>query len=293
MEEDEKKYIESYNKKFKNLLSPEESYQFMLKAQFLLPKISIQSDIIFYTYIKYIISHLCKVTEGNEPITFLDLAFETFIEKRKVEDLEKAIITWIELYKKLPIKCDKSNFKINFISFCVNNKIDDTLLNKHNIYALFAEDSLANKYYIQYYRFSIKSQELNKIIDSTIHLLHHEIEMKGDECFYFIARTCFEILLLKNAKLANLFISYFITQYSHPVINLALGVSCFLLNMEGGNDKTISHLEDLADDYKKIFEFQKDIKAYLNQIGLIYFNAKIVEDSSPFSFLNIFKALAG
>ena len=44
---------ESYNNKYKDLLSPENAYQFYLKVQFMIPKIAKKDENTYFYYITY------------------------------------------------------------------------------------------------------------------------------------------------------------------------------------------------------------------------------------------------
>ncbi|MCQ2817068.1 MAG: Get4 family protein [archaeon] len=294
MEEDNQ-LVENFKSKFERFLTPSESYQFLLKMQFLIPKLSKLEEKKFYPLVKFGLNHLSNLNEANSCLSLLEMSFDNFVKNNKISTNEYFLEKWKELFLIVPTKVDKSNFKVNFLQYCNKNKIEPVMLNKYQIYEIFAYDSLGNAFYVQNYRFSIKAENLDLILNATQHILNHEIKMIEEEKSYFIGRTCLEILLLKNVKLAYDFISYFVepkSENNHPIINLVYSMTCLLLKMEGGEEKTLDNIKDILKQYKTAYEKQKDYSVYINQISMFFFEEKAIKDNKGFSLLNMLRAFA-
>ena len=71
---------ESYNNKYKDLLSPENAYQFYLKVQFMIPKMAKKDEATYFYYISYAMKHLSSLNEKESSIALLDLSLANYVK---------------------------------------------------------------------------------------------------------------------------------------------------------------------------------------------------------------------
>jgi hypothetical protein len=153
-----------YEEKFKNLLSPENSYTFFLKMQFILPKYGKEPEKIYFNFVSFILRQLTKNNDLGSIESILDLSLKIYKENHNViENPEFFVSRYHNIFKLLPVNVNKTAFKFSFLEFCDKSKVPEDLLYKQNIYLDYANDSIENKYFIQGYRFAMKSKNIDLI----------------------------------------------------------------------------------------------------------------------------------
>ena len=210
---EEKKEID-FSKKFSSLMDENSTYEFFLKMQYVMPKYSKKKDPIFFSFLIFAIEHLAKYGE-NESISSLFIqSMQLYLKNhpdKKIENPSYFMKTYHKIYKMIPLKSDKSLFKYNYLELCDINGISEDDIYKENIYYEFAVDSRENKFLLEGYKFAIKSMKLDIINDVVKDILETDkYKMIEKEKKIFVARTCLELLVNKDIKLATDFIIPFI-----------------------------------------------------------------------------------
>lgn len=292
------KSLEGYIADYNDILSKEESYQFFVRAQLAIPKLSKKNNNKLYLgFASFAIAHLTNLNEAESSIAILDVALNEYIKTHPsmgIDEHAAFVKTFIGYYKIIPGKCNKTNFKITFLQYCEKNKINEDIIKQNEVYLLFAIDNIKNGDKIIGYRFALRSEDYDTIIASleAIGLLIQD----KNEMDYFITRTLFELILLKNIPLAKkILLKYSPSigsqfESSPPVLNFAFLLLAFLSN-EG---KTFENFFKFTNCYKTIIDSEKTFKQYLNMISKNYFNKPLSDNlSGGFSFFNILKSLTG
>ena len=290
-----------FAKKFESLMGEDSTYEFFLKMQYVMPKYAKKKDPEFFSFLFFVFEHLAKYNE-NESISSLFIqSIQLYIKNhpdQKIENPSYFMNTYHKLFKIVPVKSDKSLFKYKFLELCDTNGISEDVIFKENIYYEFAVDSRENKFLLEGYRFAIKSMNLGIISEVVKDILGTEKYKMGEkEKNIFVARTCLEILIAKDIKLAKEFILPYINdkdnyELNEPIINMAYFI-CLLLN-----DKNVSFekFKELIDIYKPVFESQDSLlKRYINKISFDNFKKVIFNEvNNPFggiNFLNVMKLI--
>lgn len=293
---------ENYSEKFKDLMGEDNAYEFFLKMQRIMPKYTKKmKDPEFFSFISFIIEHLLKLDENESISTLLDLSMKLYIKnhpQNKIEDPMLFMNSYHKIYKILPVKIDKSYFKYKFLELCESNGISEDVILKENIYYEFAIDSKENRFLIEGYRFAIKSMNLEAINCLVKASLENDvIKMSETEKQVFISRTCLEILMNNNIKIAKEFIAPYIDiknnyENNDPILNMTYFI-CLLLE-----DKTISFdkFKEFVLLYKPIIEKRDgNLKKYINKISNDFFKQIIFTDvNNPlggFNFLNVMRMI--
>lgn len=298
MEKDPNEGEKIYEEKYKDLLSPENTYQFFLKMQFIIPKYGKKSDEIYFNFISFCLRTLSKNNDSGSIESLLDLSLKIYKENHiKIENPEFFISHYHKIFKFLPVNVNKTSFKFSFLEYCDNSKVNEDLLYKENIYVDYAIDSIENKYFVQGYRFAIKSKNIDVIfkeIDSAFN--DSELNLNDNDKVYFIARTCLELLMNKEIKLAEKLILKYIKNNdnynsNHPILNFVFILISFLSLKECNFEK----YKELINSYQNIINKDNDLQKYLNFISLKYFNQSLEkkEQTGGFNFLNLLNMFGG
>ena len=108
-----------------------------------------------------------------------------------------------------------------------------------------------------------------------------------------IARVVFELILVKNLKLAYKFISKYIDKTDNfnnnpPALNFAF----MLVSLITRAMHDFDHFWALINIYKGVCEQEYYIQYYLNKISIMYYNRPFLkeEDNSSFNLMNIMKS---
>ena len=280
MEKDPNEGEKIYEEKYKDLLSPENTYQFFLKMQFIIPKYGKQSDEIYFNFISFCLRTLSKNNDSGSIESLLDLSLKIYKENHnKIENPEFFISHYHKIFKFLPVNVNKTAFKFSFLEYCENSKVNEDLLYKENIYVDYAIDSIENKYFVQGYRFAIKSKNID-IIFKEINLAFNDNELNLNDInkVYFIARTSLELIM--NNYNSN-----------HPILNFVFILISFLSLKECNFEK----YKELIDSYQNVINKDNDLQKYLNFIGLKFFNQSLEkkEQTGGFNFLNLLNMFGG
>ena len=290
---------ESYNNKYKDLLSPENAYQFYLKVQFMIPKMAKKDEATYFYYISYAMKHLSSLNEKESSIALLDLSLANYVKFHNApENVDTFIKTFKYLYNAVPKKSDKTSFETSFLEYCDKSKIPDEQLTSNKIYEDFANDCIDNEFFVRGYRFSLKTQNIEILNKELTRLFQWEkLKIPELEKVYFIARTTMEILLLKNIPLAKSFIFSHIKtvdnyNFNHPILNF----SYLLTNLLSIEDDTVNNYESftkLKENYEKAIKKEKSIGKYVNKISLLYYKKSSSSESGGFSLFNFLRAFTG
>ena len=295
---EEKKQID-FSKKFKDLMGEDSTYEFFLKIQYLMPKYAKKKDPDFFSFIIFAIEHLLKYKE-NESVASLFIQSMQLYEKnhpeKKIENPQYFMETYHKIFKMIPTRSDKSLFKYKYLELCEANGISEDIIHKENIYYEFAIDSKENKFLLEGYRFAVKSMNYEVISSIVKDILENDkYKMTENEKKLFIARTCLELLINKDNKMATEFIIPYINakdnyELNLPIINMVYFM-CILLN-----DKTITYekFKEFIDIYETTIEKNDPIlKKYINKISFdIFKQYPFIEANNPlggFNFLNMMK----
>lgn len=288
--------LDSLINDYNDLLSNEESYQFFVRAQLTIPKLSKKhQDEFLLGFVFFAINHLSSLNEAESSIAILDVALNEYIKIHPtLNDHSNFVKTFISFYKLIPAKCNKTHFKMTFLQYCEKNKINEDVLKQNEVYLLFAIDNINNGDKIIGYRFALKSEDYDTIISSleAIGCLIHD----KNEMDYFITRTLFELILLKNVPLAHRILLKYSPSIgknidsSPPVLNFGYLLLAFLSNEE----KSFEAFTNFTKCYKTIIDEEKTFKQYLDLISNYYFNKQLSSNTSGgFNFFNILKSLTG
>ncbi len=297
MEKDPNEGEKIYEEKYKDLLSPENTYQFFLKMQFIIPKYGKKSDEIYFNFISFCLRTLSKNNDSGSIESLLDLSLKIYKENHiKIENPEFFISHYHKIFKFLPVNVNKTSFKFSFLEYCDNSKRNEDLLYKENIYVDYAIDSIENKYFVQGYRFAIKSKNIDVIfkeIDSAFN--DSELNLNDNDKVYFIARTCLELLMNKEIKLAEKLILKYIKNndnynVNHPIMNFVFVLTSFLSLKES----TFEKYEELIKNYEYVINKDNEFQKYLNFISLKFFNKSLEKNNQGgLNFLNLLNMFSG
>lgn len=300
MEENTK---ENYLEKYKDILGEDNGYEFFLKMQFLIPKYVKKSDSEYFSFITFAIEHLIKIKEKESVSSLLDLSINIYKKnlwkKNKIDDIDLFFNTFHKLYKLVPLESDKSSFKYTFLELCEKYKISDEKLYKENIYYDFAIDSIKNKFLVEGYRFALKSMNLEAInLEIEAVKINEKLKVSEAEFKLFVIRTCLEILINKDTKMAIDFITPFINakdEYTsnEPLLNMCYFMSLLLNNKE----VTFEKFNEFIQIYKSEIEKKdKSLKKYVNKISTAYFNKvtfiDVLNPFGGFNFMNMMKLVS-
>ena len=290
---EEKKEID-FSKKFSSLMDENSTYEFFLKMQYVMPKYSKKKDPIFFSFLIFAIEHLAKYGE-NESISSLFIqSMQLYLKNhpdKKIENPSYFMKTYHKIYKMIPLKSDKSLFKYNYLELCDINGISEDDIYKENIYYEFAVDSRENKFLLEGYKFAIKSMKLDIINDVVKDILETDkYKMIEKEKKIFVSRTCLELLVNKDIKLATDFIIPFINakdnyETNEPMLNMAY-IICLLLN---DKNITFEKFKEVMNIYKPMIEkIDVILKKYINKISFDYYKQFVFpEANNPLGGFNI------
>ncbi len=286
-----------YEEKFKNLLSPENSYQFFLKMQFILPKYGKEPEKKYFNFVSFILRQLTKNNDLGSIESILDLSLKIYKENHNViENPEFFVSRYHNIFKLLPVNVNKTAFKFSFLEYCDKSKVPEDLLYKHNIYLDYANDSIENKYFIQGYRFAMKSKNIDLIFKEVNSVLNSsELCLNDIDKVYFISRTCLEFLINKEIELAGKFILKYIKNndnynVNHPIMNFVFVLTSFLSLKES----TFEKYEELIKNYEYVINKDNEFQKYLNFISLKFFNKSLEKNNQGgLNFLNLLNMFSG
>jgi hypothetical protein len=283
-----------FSKKFNSLMGENNTYEFFLKMQYVMPKYSKKKDPIFFSFLIFAIEHLAKYKEDESISSLFIQSMQLYLKNhpdKKIENPSYFMNTYHKIYKMIPVKSDKSLFKYNYLELCDANGISEDEILKENIYYEFAVDSRENKFLLEGYKFAMKSMKLDIINDVVKDILETDkYKMDEKEKKIFVARTCLELLVNKDKKMAMDFIIPFINakdnyETNEPLINMAYFI-CLLLN---DKNVTFEKFKEIINMYKPNIE-KVDIllKKYINKISFDNYNQLIFpEANNPLSGFNI------
>ena len=295
---EEKKEID-FSKKFNSLMGEDSTYEFFLKMQYVMPKYSKKKDPVFFSFLIFAIEHLAKYGEDESISSLFIQSMQLYLKNhpdKKIENPSYFMNTYHKIYKMIPVKSDKSLFKYNYLELCDANGISEDDIFKENIYYEFAVDSRENKFLLEGYKFAIKSMKLDIINDVVKDILETDkYKMEEKEKKIFVARTCLELLVNKDKKMAMDFIIPFINakdnyETNEPLINMAYFI-CLLLN---DKNVTFEKFKEVIHIYKPTIE-KIDIllKKYINKISYDNYNQYVFpEANNPlagFNFMGMMK----
>ena len=295
---EEKKEID-FSKKFNALMGEDSTYEFFLKMQYVMPKYSKKKDPVFFSFLIFAIEHLAKYGEDESISSLFIQSMQLYLKNhpdKKIENPSYFMNTYHKIYKMIPVKSDKSLFKYNYLELCDANGISEDDIFKENIYYEFAVDSRENKFLLEGYKFAIKSMKLDIINDVVKDILETDkYKMEEKEKKIFVARTCLELLVNKDKKMAMDFIIPFINakdnyETNEPLINMAYFI-CLLLN---DKNVTFEKFKEVINIYKPSIE-KIDIllKKYINKISFDNYNQYVFpEANNPlagFNFMGMMK----
>lgn len=289
-----------FSEKFKDIMGEESLYEFFLKMQNIMPKFSKKNDKEYFSFITFALGHLSKYDEKESIQTLLNLSMKLYLEKYKDFKIPEPMTfmkTFHNILKKLPVNVDKSFVKFKFLELCEKNGIPDEELSKENIYYEFAIDSIENKFLIEGYRFSMKSMNL-EAINSAVNSILKRDKMENYEKNVFVARTCLEIIINKNIKMANDFIIPFVNarddyEENDPIINFAYFICQILKDEKASFEK----FKELCDIYKPYIEKKEAIlKKYINRISNDIFKKLVFLETNNifggFNFMNMMRLVS-
>ena len=289
-----------FSSKFKDILGEECLYEFFLKMQNIMPKYSKKNDKEFFLFVTFVLEHLSKYDERESIQSILNLSMKLYLEKYKDFKIPEPMAfmkTFHNILKKLPVNVDKSFVKFKFLELCEKNGIPDEELSKENIYYEFAIDSIENKFLIEGYRFSMKSMNL-EAINSAVNSILKRDKMENYEKNVFVARTCLEIIINKNIKMANDFIIPFVNarddyEENDPIINFAYFICQILKDEKASFEK----FKELCDIYKPYIEKKEAIlKKYINRISNDIFKKLVFLETNNifggFNFMNMMRLVS-
>jgi len=289
-----------FSSKFKDILGEECLYEFFLKMQNIMPKYSKKNDKEFFLFVTFVLEHLSKYDERESIQSILNLSMKLYLEKYKDFKIPEPMTfmkTFHNILKKLPVNVDKSFVKFKFLELCEKNGIPDEELSKENIYYEFAIDSIENKFLIEGYRFSMKSMNL-EAINSAVNSILKRDKMENYEKNVFVARTCLEIIINKNIKMANDFIIPFVNarddyEENDPIINFAYFICQILKDEKASFEK----FKELCDIYKPYIEKKEAIlKKYINRISNDIFKKLVFLETNNifggFNFMNMMRLVS-
>ena len=282
------------SKKFNSLMGENNTYEFFLKMQYVMPKYSRKKDPIFFSFLIFAIEHLAKYKEDESISSLFIQSMQLYLKNhpdKKIENPSYFMNTYHKIYKMIPIKSDKSLFKYNYLELCDANGISEDDIYKENIYYEFAVDSRENKFLLEGYKFAIKSMKLDIINDVVKDILETDkYKMLEKEKKIFVARTCLELLVNKDIKLATDFIIPFINakdnyESNEPILNMAY-IICLLLN---DKNITFEKFKEVMNIYKPMIEkLDAILKKYINKISFDYYKQFVFpEANNPLGGFNI------
>lgn len=290
MEETQKKFDEI----FKDYLSKEKCYEFLLKAQTQIKK-DIRKNLKsleFFQLLTYSINHLKQFNEKESIYSMLSTTLDQYISRnpkipKEVEKdkLVKSFVDAFSLYTGLP---NSSNFKSKFLSYCKENNLDEKFLRLCNCYYIFGKDSLIAKQYIEAYNYIIKSgnsELLIELFDNIKNFIGKDDKTQENNLFknlgeeeycFLIVRTALELLINKQLEVCFEFVGKYYKIYGKvndqkegdAFINFGYSLTCLLIREPKGFD----HFWALINLYKGVIEKKYDIQFYLNKISIVYYN---------------------
>lgn len=293
---------EAFNKEYSAYLSKDESYQLLLKTQMKLTKLAKQMQWEhFYALTSFTLNHLRTLNEHESLLSLIEHALTLFIKHNNTLDQSNAKDLFYKhfmgYYRCLPRKMNKTFYKCKFIEYCDAIKVDDTLIKEHKMYYEFALDSLENEYFIQAYRFALKCGDV-KMIERVLEegRKTKKYVVSDVEYVFLIARTCFELLLMKLTDVAVEFISTKVKcednyNVNHPIVNYAF-LMCKVLENE--KERKYDNFKKLYESYKTVVEKEKDLKKYVQKICAVYFKVPLVfGESQGGGMANLLKMFLG
>ena len=294
----------AFQKEYSAYLSKDESYQLLLKTQMKLSKLAKQQQWErFYALTSFTLKHLQSLNENESLLSLIEHALTLYIKHNNItieqsnEQVNMFYKNFMNYYTYLPRKMNKTFFKCKFIEYCDTIKVDETLIKAYKMYYEFAVDSLENEYFIQAYRFALKSGDvkmINKVLETAKTTKKYVVS--DLEYVFIVARTCFELLLMKLHDVAMEFIVTKVKcddnyNVNHPVVNYAF-LMCKV--MCDDKERKYQNFKLLYDNYKKVIEQEKDLKRYVQKICNVYFKVPLVfGESQGGGMANLFKMFLG
>ena len=290
-----------FEKIFKNVLTKESIYEFFLKTQSSLKR-ELQKNnnsLEFLSLLNYAIKHLKQFNEKESINSLLNYSLEQYTQKNKTipENITKQqfVSGFMDAFSVELDLPNTNNFRMKFLYYCKKNNIDEKILRLYKCYDIFTKESIISKDYIEAYKYSILSENVNCLFelfdlferyckDKTL-LCKEDPFNKGnqilrtltqDELDFLIMRTTFELLMKKKLDIAFEFIGKYYKKLNKDkgnedkniAINFSYSLVCLLIREPKGFD----HFWALINLYKGIIERQYDIQFYLNKISIIYYN---------------------
>lgn len=277
--------------KFQNFINDKNFYQLLLSIKTELRKLSRKGNTKDYFDL---LSSVLKVLKENEEKESCVSLFLFGLEEYSKITFNKAdtdlLLAALKLsFENLPEIQEKKEIKMKLMKFFESKQIPDIQVQKFGFYKLFADDALKNKDRADGYRYALKCEDLESLNEYSEHFLKEKLKNEEEKNF-FLARTCLELILLKNPLLAFKFLSKYVDssnnyQNNHPILNFA-----FLLNsmiLKDSND--FEAFCGVLNAYKQVLEIEGSLVKYLNKISMNYYNKPIIKDTG-FNIMNLLKA---
>lgn len=281
-----------YTLQYQSYLEPSESYSFLLAMQQSIKKMVKKSQACLFPLVSFALEHLSKLKEKESCVSII---CTTLIEFKRYHptpddptDFLKSFKYFISL---LPPSSEKASFKRDFLKYCDEAQISPLLIQQFDFYKYFAQDALMNNNLCDAYRFAIKAQDQD-IIEEVVTKMCNSSEVKTlEEKNFIITRMTFELILVKNLKVALSFISKYVDksnmfQNNPPVLNLAYMLSSLISIAMHDFGKFWA----LINIYKPVIDQEYFFAKYLNKISLLYYNKAFLKEEEGFNLLNMLKS---
>jgi hypothetical protein len=277
--------------KFQNFINDKNFYQLLLSIKTELRKLTRKGNTKDYFDL---LTSVLKVLKENEEKESCVSLFLFGLEEYSKMTFNKAdtdlLLGALRLsFENLPEIQEKKEVKMKLMKFFDSKQIPDIQVQKFGFYKLFADDALKNKDRADGYRYALKCEDLVTLNEYAEYFINEKLKNE-EEKKYFLARTCLELILLKNPLLAFKFISKYVDasnnfQNNHPILNFAFFLNSLIL--KDSND--FEGFCGLLNVYKQILEIEGSLVKYLNKISLGYYNKPILKDTG-FNIMNLLKA---
>lgn len=282
-----------YKSQYQDYLDPAEAYSFLLVIQQSIKKTAKGTHTSLFPLVSFALEHLRELDEKESCISIISTTLSEF---KRYHPTPTDPTAFLEGFKHflilLPQSSDKSSFKRDFLKYCDEAQISPLLVQQYDVYKFFAKDSLLNNNLCDAYRFAIKAQDYD-IIDEVVTKMCNSNDIKTiEEKHFIITRMTFELILIKNVKLAFNFISKYVNktnqfQNNPPVLNLAYMLTSLISIAMHDFGKFWA----LINIYKPVIDQEYFYAKYLNKISLVYYNKAFLKEEQELNLFNMLKSL--
>lgn len=277
--------------KYQNFINEKNFYQLLLVIKTELRKLSRKANT--KAYFDILIATLRVLKDNDEKESSISLflyALEEYSKTFNKADTDICLLSLKQSFENLPDTQEKKEVKMKLMKFFESKQISDLQVHKFGIYKMFADDSLKNKDKSDGYRYALKCEDIDTLNQYADLYLNEKLKNE-DEKKYFLARTCLELILLKNPLLALKFISSYVDasdnfQKNHPILNFVYLLNSMMLKDSNDFDGYC----DLINVYKSLIDLDGSLVKYLNKISITFYNKPILKDNSGFNIMNMLKA---